>query len=515
MKQFNKYKDEIYTKPFTPKITTSIDPTTEFDLIHSKPEILKEIDEVIKIIKRKFENDIKNNREDLIYTNWPEGYDIETTIRSGIKFYYNYRKKLNKNIKEKIRTSSFDQRYMIIKEIVEKLEEKNDINKLVVLLVDSLRVNDEEPFFSQFIKLLNNITIEEIFEGQDSHDFRKLKAALNIAGALFAIEYKFRRNENKEKWDNAAELLLEFYKEMGYEGVFESIQKNFFIGRDNLINIYKDLIIDDTLIKTIINKLKNDHYSDISRITHRTKTSYSFFKKLIRKLGDNIENLDRETIMENIKDINGIAIILKSPTKIDSIIEKIINLSFLPEKEKKKIKIQNVEVEIHNYENFYKNYNDDIYKRQKDNINILYTNSNEQYKAIHIKIKIKYYEKTYYLEFQLIESEEQYIKHQYSRHSSHLTYKFGKNVSEHFQELMWLIANKIKFNIDGNPIKLSSIEYFDKNKIIGYTGHKQLIVLIEDLSLLPLAILNPKSKKEIEITPESWIETENRIIISI
>lgn len=471
---------------------------------------------VVDTIMSKFYRDTWGDTR--IALNWPvyEKGNIISQVRklleTGIDFYYIWYK-LNYKEKKLLESSDFETRYENVRKMLDSVDRLikqeysiyfsyNNVFKLALLMVLSLKVNYKTSFTEQFsrfiVKILNDdlskpgcttedVPIDELFK-----TLKEVKAALTIVGALFAIEYAERKNTAKEKWEKAALFFIEFYKEIGYVGVAEAIENEYF-GDDlnRWKRIKEELSIDSHTISTIKRSIKGTE--GVLKVSSRMKSLISIQKKTKRK---EIEfNID--AIRDNIRDINGIKIVLSDGKYIGVVMNRIVNIL-----KNHKMDIKNIEVEYHGYDP-----TELIYNWSED-VTIKHSKKHHDYKAIHVTLAIDNKSSKKYMEIQLVLGEEQYYRNQYARGVSHISYKLG-NLDYTFGELTAeLFRQKVfRIKIADDLIDMQDMEIVnnkDEIKIISINNSigKKIILIIKDLYALGLNVLSPKH-----------LEEENRLII--
>ncbi len=484
---------------------------------------------VLETIMSKFYNDVWKDVR--IGMNWPLRSNgdpiiqVRNLIDVGIDFYYTWYTFYRKLLGHDWDRQDFDNRYSRVAAILDtsiqhlingqfsEYSQYSDVFKLTIWMVTSLKVKDTKDFIDQFSEfIIRTISLNELqFESEKTfkeilESMKEIKAALTIAGALFAIEYSMRKNSDKHKWDRAASFFMEFYKETGYIGVAEAIENEYFgEDKEKLERIRAELSIDSKILNTIKKSIKQ--LDGVEMVSARVKSLTSIHKKITRK---GLDLDDIEGIRHSIKDINGIKIVIDDEKRIGIVIDKIKRIL-----ENHQIYIQDIDVECHGYSPDSKIYD------WGDKVKVEYKVKHSNYKAIHVNLKLK---SNKYVEIQIVLGMQQYYENLYALGVSHIGYKLG-NIDRSFRRLTaeMIKTGVFRLKIYDQIVEMQDIEIIDKEDSVktisksNSTG-KTLIIEIENLQALGLSVLSPKqiiNEKELIIEPKDIHMGNNRIVVRI
>ncbi|MEM0382718.1 MAG: hypothetical protein QXD88_00310 [Candidatus Anstonellales archaeon] len=475
---------------------------------------------LIRKFLERFEKDLERGKYERVISNWPLPIQIEPNkhnAREILDLIYRDITRIYESLSSleqihtirKIKTSS-DRLSKLIDLLTDKY---NKLTEYSILLIEGLKVASRERFGEQMANILNYIIYDSSWEGADyklSNDkLRYVKAALSIAGIVFALEYSKRKNESRKKWDNVARFFIEFYKELEYDGVVDVIEEVYFMDREQFNRIYEELKCKKFQeIRDVLKNLEN-----VERVESRLKSKYSTYMKLKNKykLDPDSQELDLNTIKEKLNDVNGFRIILKDPSnftktlalllqKISGVIRdiKMIELEFYNSEDR----LEQIERDLERPANsliqklkeHIKNNNTKMESRKKDN----------NYRAIHVLFATPENVK---IEVHVIESKEIYERNKYSQSSAHIIYK-NRDLQDVVDKLrstllQLLSLNQIMLKDGDEKIELSPADikaYGDKQIIWRGSGaNDRLVVLAFGDSLSYMKVLSPKVETPISI----------------
>ncbi|MCS7122334.1 MAG: hypothetical protein NZ908_00005, partial [Candidatus Micrarchaeota archaeon] len=266
----------------------------------------------------------------------------------------------------------------------------NPLNKLTILIAEGLKVSRDEDFVDQLFHLFKYIIYSDL---DITLHVGLIRASLSVSGLIFALEYSRRKHKNPKAWNRVAEILVEFYSELGYGGVVDAIEHVVFMENERINKIYNALKCDEDKFNNFKGILSNELKEYIYLIESRFKSKHSLLKKIQRKRID-LNDMDR--INESIHDLNGIRIVLKESSMLGDVLNKLTHIV--------SSKFQGarvIEIEL---------YNLDI--SSLDNLNIVKKRTERDYRAAHVLIMDQMTNRK--IEVQIVGDPEQYRKHLYA-----------------------------------------------------------------------------------------------------
>lgn len=476
---------------------------------------------LIRKFLERFEKDLERGKYERVISNWPLPIQIEANkhnarvilnlIYMDITRIYESLSSLEQiHTIRKIKTSS--DRLSKLIEIL-RATKYDKLTEYSVLLIEGLKVVSRERFGEQMANILNHI----IYDSDSSWDradyklsndkLRYVKAALSIAGIVFALEYSKRKNESRKKWDNVARFFIEFYKELEYDGVVDVIEEVYFMDREQFNRIYEELKCKKFQeIRDVLKNLEN-----VDGVESRLKSKYSTYMKLKNKykLDPDNQELDLNTVKEKLNDVNGFRIILKDPSNFTK------TLALLLQKISGVIRdIKMIELEFYNSEDRLEQMKQDLKKPSNSLIGEL----NEHIKNNHTKMESRKKDNTYRaihvlfatpenvkIEVHVIESREIYERNKYSQSSAHIIYK-NRDLQDVVDKLRPTLLQLLSLNQimlkDGNEeIELSpaDIKSYGDKQIIWQSGANDRVILLFGDSLSYMKVLSPKVETPISI----------------
>lgn len=478
---------------------------------HSDSQKIKDM--LIRKFLERFKKDLERGKYERVISNWPLPIQIEpnkhnateilNSIYRDITRIYEFLSSLEEiHTIRKIKTSS-DRLSKLIDLLMGKYDKLTEYS---VLLIEGLKVVSRERFGEQMANILNYIIYDSSRDRADDK-LRYVKAALSIAGIVFALEYSKRKNESRKKWDNVARFFIEFYKELEYDGVVDVIEEVYFMDREQFNRIYEELKCKK--FQEIRDVLKN--LDNVEWVESRLKSKYSTYMKLKNKykLDPDNQELDLNTIKGKLNDVNGFRIILKDPNnftktlalllqKISDIIKdiKMIELEFYNCKDR----LEQIEQDLERPANSLIQKLKEHIKSNKTEMKSMKKDNN--YRAIHVLFATPENVK---IEVHVIENKEIYERNKYSKSSAHIIYK-NRDLQDVVNNLRPTLLQLLSLNQimlrDGNEeIELSpnDIKFYDDKKIIWQSGANDLVILLFGGSLSYMKVLSPKVETPISI----------------